>query len=63
MGREENDFAATCQGDSLSLYINNTLVRTVTNGELESGQVGFSVASLDRPPVIVTIDQFSASVP
>jgi len=63
MGREENDFAAICQGNNLSLYINDTLVRTITNDELESGQVGFSVASLDRPPVIVSIDQFSASVP
>ena len=63
MGQKENDISAVCLGNQLTLYINGVAVRTVTNNELDNGRVGFSVASLTRPPVIVEIDQFEASVP
>ncbi len=63
MGRATNTYAAVCQGDSLSLYINGHLERTVHNKDLKEGQVGVSVSSFDSYPVRVDIDWLKISQP
>lgn len=61
MGRATNTYAAVCQGDTLSLYINGKLERTVHNSDLKEGQVGISVSSFDNYPVRVDVDWLKIS--
>jgi S1-C subfamily serine protease len=63
MGRATNTYSAVCQGDSLSLYINGYLERTVSNSDLKEGQVGISVSSFDNYPVLVNVNWLKISQP
>ncbi|MEA5078034.1 MAG: trypsin-like peptidase domain-containing protein [Anaerolineaceae bacterium] len=63
MGRATNTYGVICEGDSLSLYINGHLERTVKDTNLKEGQVGVSVSSFDSFPVRVDIDWLKISEP
>jgi S1-C subfamily serine protease len=63
MGRATNTYTAVCQGDSLSLYINDQLVRTVHHSDLKKGQVGISVSSFEDYPVVVNVPWLKISEP
>jgi S1-C subfamily serine protease len=63
MGRATNTYGVVCQGNSLSLYINGHLERTVKDTNLKEGQVGVSVSSFDSYPVRVDIDWLQISEP
>lgn len=63
MGRATNTYAAVCKGDSLSLYINGHLERTVHNSDLAEGQIGVSVSSFNDYPVRVDFDWLEISQP
>jgi serine/threonine protein kinase len=67
-GQQENEVTATCVGYTLSLYINGTLARSVTDSHYmyDKGQVGFGVnISPTNPvtPVIVDINSLAISQP
>ena len=63
MGRATNTYTAVCQGDALTLYINNRLVRTVHHSDLKKGQVGISVSSFEDYPVLVNVNWLQVSKP
>jgi serine protease Do len=63
MGQEVNEYAAVCQGDSLSLYINGGFVKTIKDTTIKSGLAGISVSSFGSIPIIVEFDAFALSVP
>ena len=64
-GKESNDYAAICNGRTLSLEINGSQARTVDDNQfvLESGNVGFGVASSTRVPAEIRIDSVSINQP
>jgi len=64
-GKETNEYTAICNGRTLSLYINGTEARTVTDNKylLTSGQVGISISSFDTLPVAVDVDWVKISQP
>jgi len=62
-GKDINEYTAICNGNQLSLWINDVEVRTVTHNDLKSGRVGFSISSFNVLPIIVEFDYFVASVP
>ena len=51
------------EGNKISAYINNTLMKTVTDARIKEGQVGISVSSFDDTPVIVSYDTMVISEP
>jgi serine protease Do len=63
MGRATNQYTAICKGDSLSLYINGVLERTVHDSNLSQGQVGISVSSFEDYPVLVNVNWLTISEP
>jgi len=64
-GKEINEYAISCKGDVLTLYINGDEVKTVTekNYGLRSGQVGMSVSSFNVLPILIEMDWFKISEP
>jgi hypothetical protein len=64
-GKETNEYTVVCKGRTLSLYINGTEARTVTENKygIRSGQVGVSVSSFDTLPVVVDLDWVKISEP
>lgn len=58
MGRGVNTYAATCDGNDLTLYINGVREYELTDNKynLNEGQVGFGVSSFDVLPIIVDVD-------
>ncbi len=58
MGKDTNEYTAVCDGDTLTLYINGTQVRSVKDRNLESGLAGLSLSSFDVTPVTVEFDNF-----
>jgi len=63
LGKEENVYSAICNGEDLTLLINGEEAITVKDQSLTIGKVGFSVSSYNVTPVIVEVEQFTASVP
>lgn len=63
MGKGTNEYTVICDGDSLTLGINGTEVRTVKDTRLAEGKVGLSVSSFNITPIVVEYDYFVASVP
>ena len=65
VGKAVNEYAAICQGTTLSLYING--VKTTSFEEhkyaLRKGLVGIGVASYETLPVIVEFDKVAISKP
>jgi hypothetical protein len=64
-GKGINEYAATCQGDQLTLRINGEKVASVTDTKfsLPEGQVGIAVSSLNVVPVTVDVEWFRVSAP
>jgi S1-C subfamily serine protease len=63
LGQKENKYEAVCQANTLTLIINDVEVKTVIDEALGTGKVGFSISSYNTTPIIVEIDEFTASVP
>lgn len=64
MMQAANVIMATCVGDTMSFFINNSLVGFAEDPEpLGEGQVGVSVSTFDIPGAGVEFDWFRASVP
>jgi len=67
-GQQENEISATCVGNTLTLYINGSQVRRITDTRyfFSEGQIGFGVnISPNNPvtPVIVEFESLSISQP
>lgn len=64
-GKGTNEYALICSGDTISLYINNQLVKSVTEKKhkLGEGRVGFGVSSFESLPVKVDVENFTISQP
>lgn len=64
-GKGVNEFAAVCQGDQLSLYVNGKKVITAVDAKYAfgEGRVGVGVASTDVVPVTVNMDFLKVSEP
>ena len=64
-GKEVNEYAITCKGDELTLFINGDEVNSLTenNYGLRSGQVGVSVSSFNVLPILIEMDWVKISEP
>ena len=64
-GKDTNEYTAICNGDELTLGINGTEVKTVTDTKykLRDGKVGFGVSSFDITPILVEVDSFEVTEP
>jgi hypothetical protein len=67
-GNATNDYTLICSGNTLTLGINGTEVKTLqlTGGTypvLTDGQVGLTVSSTNSTPVIVEFEEYVISVP
>ena len=64
-GREINEYAMTCQGDEITLSINDEEVRSVRDNTygFNSGLVGFNISSLNVLPITVAVNWFEISQP
>ena len=60
-----NVYAIACQGQELSLYINQELVDTITDVkfQFQEGKVGLGVSSPEKLPVKIEFDSFSVTKP
>lgn len=64
-GREVNEYAMTCDGDEITLFINDEEIRSVTDNTygFNSGLVGFNISSLNVLPITVEVNWFEISEP
>ena len=64
-GREVNEYAMTCEGDEITLYVNDEEIRRVTDNTygFNSGLVGFNISSLNVLPITVEVNWFEISQP
>ncbi|HJQ14264.1 MAG TPA: hypothetical protein VJ830_05890 [Anaerolineales bacterium] len=64
-GREINEYAMTCDGDKITLFINDEEVRSVNDNTygFSSGLVGFNISSLNVLPITVAVNWFEISQP
>jgi hypothetical protein len=63
-GMATNEYTLICEGDEVSLYINNTKVRTVgSEFGLSRGQIGVGASSFQRYPVSLDFDWVKISEP
>ena len=64
-GKEVNDYAMICKGNEITLIVNNTELKKVTDNKynFRGGQVGFNISSLNVTPIIVEVDWFKISEP
>jgi len=62
---ETNEYAITCKGNVLNLYINGDEVNSVTEKTygLRTGQVGMSVSSFNVLPILIEMDWVKISEP
>ena len=58
-----NHIAATCQGDVLSLTVNDTLLKQVEDSSFAEGQVGLIASAYSRPGVKVLFDNLKIYQP
>jgi hypothetical protein len=65
MGKDTNDYTVGCVDNTLSLYINGTLVKSIkdTKYNFKEGQVGLGVSSFDVWPIIIDWDYVTISQP
>lgn len=65
IGKEVNEYSATCQGEELTLQINGDEVISIDerNYRLRSGQVGISVSSENVLPILIEMDWIRISEP
>lgn len=64
-GKEVNEYAATCKGTQLTLFINGNQVNSIVEKTygLRSGQVGVSVSSFNVLPILIEMDWVKISQP
>jgi TIR domain len=62
-GQSANEYETSCIGNQISLRVNGTDVRTITNTELTGGQVGFNVSAPQYYPVETEVIEFEVSEP
>jgi hypothetical protein len=62
-GQEPNDYAMSCIGNEISLRVNGTVVRTLTDNNLTEGQVGFNISSVGKKPVKIELKDFEVAEP
>jgi len=64
-GRDTNEYTFICSGQDLTLGVNGTKVKTVTDKKfaLREGKVGLGVSSFDTLPILVEISPFQVSQP
>ena len=64
-GREINEYAMTCEGDEITLFVNDEEIRSVTDNTygFSSGLVGFNISSLNVLPITVAVNWFEISQP
>lgn len=62
-GQNKNVFGLVCEGTKISAYINDKLMKTVTDTRLTEGQIGISVSAFDDVPVTVSFDAMVISEP
>ena len=64
-GREVNEYAMTCEGDEITLFINDDEVRRVTDNTygFNNGLVGFNISSLNVLPITVEVNWFEIGQP
>ena len=62
-GKDTNQYAITCKGPKLTLYINGVEVREVQDKRLREGWVGIGVSSYDIVPINVEIEWVKISEP
>jgi hypothetical protein len=65
IGKEVNEYSATCQGDELTLHINGDEVIQLREKKygLRSGQIGISVSSENVLPILIEMDWIRISEP
>jgi hypothetical protein len=65
IGKEVNEYTATCQGDDLTLHINGDEVISIPEKKygLRSGQIGISVSSENVLPILIEMDWIKVSEP
>lgn len=65
MGKEVNDYGMTCQGNTITMYINGTEIKSIKDNtyRLSEGAVGFNISSLDIYPVEIGVDWMEVSEP
>ena len=61
--RARNEMTAECEGDRLSLYINDEFIHSVTDSELREGQVGFALSTFDISGAGVEFNWLEVSLP
>jgi hypothetical protein len=64
-GKEVNEYAISCKGTELTLFINGDEVKSINekNYGLRSGQVGMSVSSFNVLPILIEMDWVKISEP
>lgn len=62
-GQALNHIRATCQGDQLTLYLNDQLVAQATDSEFPSGDVGLLASASKHPGVEIHFSGFSVISP
>ncbi len=62
-GGETNQIRAVCQGEQLSLYVNDVALATVTDAELQRGDVGLAAGSGPDSSIRVHFDNLVVTVP
>ena len=64
-GHLTNTYTVSCKGNQLSLFVNGTLVKTLTETlfDFPEGKIGIGVASPQRLPVDVQFESLIVSIP
>lgn len=64
-GREVNEYSIACEGNRLTLWINGTETRSLTENTyaLREGLVGVSVSAFDVLPILIEMDWVKISEP
>ncbi len=64
-GREVNEYAMTCKGDEIALFVNGEEIRSVSDKTygFNRGLVGFNISSLNVLPITVEVNWFEISQP
>lgn len=65
MGKEVNDYGMTCQGNTITLYINGEEIKSIKDNtyRFREGAVGFNISSLDIFPIEIGVDWLEVSEP
>lgn len=64
-GLAVNEYAMTCKGNVITMYINGQKLKAVTDNKygFSKGQVGFNISSLNVLPVTVNVKSFEIAEP